>query len=90
MGNKWRFNNKKCFCYYWVVLVTAGVALKSWMANLRALNLLISEHIKNKDIKNLFSKLGFYKMTFKSSMGKCGGQTKTTKREIRDFMIWEL
>ena len=45
-------------------IVTAGVTLKSWMANLRALNLLISEHIKNKDIKNLFSKLGFYKMTF--------------------------
>ena len=34
------------------------------MVNLRALNLLISEHIKNKGIKNLFSNLGFHKMTF--------------------------
>ena len=25
-----------------------------------------------------------------SSIDKCGGQLKTTKREIRDYMIWEL
>ena len=25
-----------------------------------------------------------------SSIGKWGGQLKTTKREIRDYMIWEL
>ena len=35
------------------------------MVNLRILNLSISEHLKNKGIKNLFIKLGFYKMNFK-------------------------
>ena len=34
------------------------------MVNLSVLKLLISKHIKNKGIYNLFSKLGFYKMTF--------------------------
>ena len=30
------------------------------------------------------------KWLFKSSMSKWGGQTKTTKQKIQDFMIWEL
>ena len=34
------------------------------MVSLRFFNPLISKHIKNNGIKNLFSKLGFYKMTF--------------------------
>ena len=35
------------------------------MVNLRVLNLLTSEHIKNKGIQNLFSQLGFSKIVFK-------------------------
>ena len=64
MGNRWCFNNKNVFATDRVVCVTTGTGQKPQNGQLKFFNLLISEHIKNKGIKNLFSKLRFYEVTF--------------------------
>ena len=47
MGNKWCFHNKNVFATDRVVWVTTGLGKNLKMVNLRFLNLLILEHIKN-------------------------------------------
>ena len=65
IDNKWCFNNKNVFTAIRVVWASGGSEPQNLkMVSLRFFNPLISKHIKNKGIKNLFSKPGFYKMTF--------------------------
>ena len=44
------------------------------------------------NLSKIYEKLMYQQLYeyFKSTIGKWGGQVKTTKRETQNFMIWEL